>query len=144
MKTFTVLYIDDDSELAAGTGLLLKAELAAKNIVTRIFTSEAQINDYLARHTEAPEEQPVLAIVDLWMLDKKTHIPNTEAGFEVIKSLRRLFPAIFVVVVSGHITKETVTKLSAYRAMAVVDKTISPGVLIRKVEEALKAMGTLP
>ncbi len=100
MNNRILLIVDDDTLTAFSLASELQAPAKAKGLSVRAFTDADNAMEFIA---ECPKGQIEIAIVDLWMLDKKTGIEDTDKGSVVIALLNKLQPSAQILVLSAHI-----------------------------------------
>jgi DNA-binding response OmpR family regulator len=116
MNSHSILFIDDDKNLARASADLLRLELGGPGMRVLIIASLPMLETYLSeQHTELP----ILAIVDLWLQ------PDPEGGFKAIAMLRKSFPHIYIVVLSAFLDEPAKTRLSTITNLAIVEKPVT-------------------
>jgi ActR/RegA family two-component response regulator len=98
-----ILFVDDDSLMAFTFGSNILEAAMSKDMPVHIFTDPEEAKAFL----ESPSA-PALsgAVIDLWMIDKRTGNEDHEAGFAVIALVRARNPKAIIVVLSAHIDRD--------------------------------------
>lgn len=134
-----ILLIDDTPEIREALSLVLETD--GWSVVTAGSASEADqqltaggapVEDSTAPGTECPVD---LVILDIWM-------PGTD-GLTYLKSLKRRYPSLPVIIISGGSAQrslENATAVATLRgAAAVLIKPFDDGDLLEAVHAALQA-----
>jgi DNA-binding response OmpR family regulator len=80
----------------------------------------------------------IIAILDLWFIDKDSNEANEEEGFEILKILRERWKNSYIIILSGHINGEVKRILKEFINIAIIEKPISPSKLLDFIEIKLK------
>lgn len=118
--TDTILIVDDERDIRLTVGGLLGDE----GYLVAQASSGPEALDRI------DESVPEAVILDLWM-------QNAEQGFDVLAHIREEYPALPVVVISGHGNIETAVKAVKMGAFDYIEKPLSADKLLLTVERAL-------
>jgi DNA-binding NarL/FixJ family response regulator len=132
------LFIDDDSVLVSILMDQLRHFFAERGLDFAVCTAIEEIPSTIGALSG---KNVAIAIVDLWMIDKKTNKPNTQAGYEVINQLRKRWPNCYIVVLSGHIDDEAKKTLAEYKNIAMFEKPLPTFVLEELINNLLGDLG---
>lgn len=95
----TLLIVDDNSHEAFSIGSVLQAPSREKGFSLRVFTDGDEALRYISSDAEFPIGG---AIIDLWMVDKRTGLEDPTKGEAVINAIHTKHPKAKVVVLSAH------------------------------------------
>jgi DNA-binding NarL/FixJ family response regulator len=137
MSDHLLLYIDDDSLLARANADHFRIHFRNTKVDFQLFTTAEEAESFI----KDSKKNIILAIIDLWMVNKDTNTQNRRAGFVIIESLRKRFPKCFIIVVSAHLTPEIEQELSKYDSMGIISKPFPTSDLINEIDKRLKEMG---
>lgn len=115
----TILIVDDEESIRASLGGILEDEGYRP-----VFAVDGVEALAVARR-EAPE----LALLDIWM-------PRMD-GLETLQKLKELYPALIVIMMSGHGTIETAVKSTKLGAYDFIEKPLSLEKVLIAVNNAL-------
>jgi len=132
------LFIDDDSVLVSILMDQLRLFFAERGLDFAVCTATEEIPGTIAAFSG---KNVAIAIIDLWMIDKKTNKPNTQAGYEVINQLRKRWPNCYIVVLSGHIDDAAKRTLTGYKNLAMLEKPLPTFVLEELINNLLGDLG---
>ncbi|MDR1164679.1 MAG: sigma-54 dependent transcriptional regulator [Deltaproteobacteria bacterium] len=116
----TILVVDDEKDIRLTLGGLL----ADEGFLVAQASSPTEALERL------DESAPGLVLLDLWM-------GGAEAGFTVLERIREDFPALPVVVISGHGNVETAVRAVKRGAFDFIEKPLSADKLLLTVQRAL-------
>ncbi len=118
--TDTILIVDDEKDIRLTVGGLLGDE--------GYLVAQASSGPEALERID--ESVPEAVVLDLWM-------QNSEQGFEVLTRIREEYPALPVVVISGHGNIETAVKAVKMGAFDYIEKPLSADKLLLTLERAL-------
>lgn len=101
-KTRMLVLIDDNHHEALSIGGALQKICKERSLALRIFTDGDEALAFIQGEQGALIEG---AVVDLWMVDKKTGLENQKKGEEIIGVLLQRHPKARVVVLSAHMNE---------------------------------------
>jgi len=131
-----VLLIDDDATLVCATADLIDEACKELGASLRVCTSTHEMP---AMYKELHNADVLLAILDLWLLDKQTNEPQQDGGMKILRELRHHWPNCYVVVHSAHLTAEAETQLKHYNNIAIVKKPAPTFVLTDIIKQIIEA-----
>lgn len=140
MKDKVALFIDDDSVMVSSIMDQLRAFFSEREMDLAICTASENLSGILGAVAARRADVPI-AIVDLWMIDKRTNSQNKTAGYEIINEIRKKWPHCYLVVFSGHIDEEVQSNLKRYTNLAALEKPLPTFVLEDKLDDLLNQMG---
>lgn len=108
-KSRNLLIVDDDTLTAFSLASDLQSAARSHGLTIRAFTDADMALEFIK---SSPKGVVELAIVDLWMLDKKTGIEDQNKGREVIKILHQCQPTSRILVLSAHIDDDARQQLT--------------------------------
>jgi two-component system nitrogen regulation response regulator NtrX len=115
----TILVVDDEESIRSALAGILEDEG-----YRTLFA-----NDGIEALEHVQRELPDLALLDIWM-------PRLD-GLETLQRLKQLYPALTVVMMSGHGTIETAVRATKLGAYDFVEKPLSLEKVILTIENAL-------
>ncbi|HEY4744499.1 MAG TPA: sigma-54 dependent transcriptional regulator [Desulfuromonadaceae bacterium] len=116
----TILVVDDEKDIRASLAGILEDE--GYQVVTAASGADAL--------ECAREELPDLVLLDIWM-------PGMD-GLETLERLKKLFPQITVIMISGHGTIETAVRTTKLGAFDFIEKPLSLDKVLITVANALR------
>ncbi len=116
----TILVVDDEESIRSSLAGILEDEGYHTLLAV----------DGIEALAEAQRELPGLVLLDIWM-------PRMD-GLKTLKKLKELYPALTVVMMSGHGTIETAVKSTKMGAYDFIEKPLSLEKVILTVKNALK------
>jgi two-component system nitrogen regulation response regulator NtrX len=120
----TILVVDDEESIRTSLGGILEDEGYRTLFAV----------DGVEALTVAQQEMPALVLLDIWM-------PRMD-GLETLQKLKELYPALTVVMMSGHGTIETAVRSTKMGAYDFIEKPLSLDKVLVTVNNAI-AMGRL-
>jgi DNA-binding NarL/FixJ family response regulator len=139
MEDNWILLIDDDTNLVCAAADLIEAasrEIGAKFEVCTSTHELPQLYEKLAK------SRVILAVLDLWLINKETNVPDHDGGIKVFHELRQRWPQSYIIVLSAHLNEETRAKLDDYQNIAIVEKPVAiweiSDIIIKVGKELLK------
>jgi len=121
MTKKTILIVDDEESILDSVGGILEDE------GYKVLTSSGGKECLEILNTG---EIPDLVLLDIWM-------PDID-GIEVLKQIKKYWPFLPVIIMSGHGTVETAVKATKLGAFDFIEKPLSIEPLIVAIENALK------
>ncbi len=118
-----ILVVDDEKDIR---------ELVAGVLEDEGFSPRSAANSD-AVFTSVAERVPALVILDIWLQNSKMD------GIEILEELKRLYPDLPVIIISGHGTIETAVVAIKKGAYDFVEKPFNADRLILAVNRALEA-----
>jgi len=116
----TILVVDDEKDIRASLAGILEDE--GYQVMTAASGADAL--------ECAREELPDLILLDIWM-------PGMD-GLETLERLKKLFPQITVIMISGHGTIETAVRTTKLGAFDFIEKPLSLDKVLITVANALR------
>jgi two-component system response regulator GlrR len=118
-----IVLVDDDQGVLRALGLVLQT----LGHQTSLFTSGPEALTYLSQNPD----------VDIVVSDLRMPIMD---GAELLRQVRQTYPAIPVVMMSGHATANDRASLVALGARGVLSKPFSPQELLALAEHEIRAL----
>ena len=122
MSEHCVLLIDDDANLVRAAADLIEAACKEVDSNLEICTSTHELPGMYERLAGV---HVIIAILDLWLINKETNVPDHDGGIKVFHELRDRWPHCYVIVLSAHLNESTRAKLDNYENIAIVEKPIA-------------------
>jgi DNA-binding NarL/FixJ family response regulator len=129
-----VVFLDDDAVLVRAMADDLRLCAVENDCEFRAATS---LNGLRTIIGEIDSGTAVLAIIDLWMIDKSRNVSEPFAGFEAIKLLRQKWPQCYILVYSAHIDSDAKEKLGRLSTLGIVEKPVPTYILAEIVTTTL-------
>lgn len=120
-NTTWVLLIDDDTNLVCATADLIGEACDNAGARLRVCTSTHELPGI---YKDLRSERVALAILDLWLIDKQTNVPDHDGGMKVLQELRQHWSDCYVIILSAHLTTEAKAQLDKYDNIAIVEKPV--------------------
>jgi DNA-binding NtrC family response regulator len=131
MNKYSLIFVDDDFNLAAASEDLLRLHLLTHGLELVMVSSVPSLAERVKLHNDV---LPILAIVDLWLQ------PDAEGGFKIIEMLRNAYPNIFIIVYSAHIDERAEIRLHDVKQITIVKKPSTIALLTRLIDQKLAQM----
>lgn len=139
MKTnsFYVLLFDDDSKFVEAIIDDLKFGLRNMNLGLILAQDLSDLNNILKSSNEV-----LVAILDLWIIDKNGNHQRYEAGENALKVIRKKWPESYIIFLSSHLDNETGARLKGkYKQIALANKPIPTDALLGFVKDIKNRIG---
>jgi DNA-binding NtrC family response regulator len=115
-----IYIIDDDKNIR----LSLKEVLEDEGYEVQIFSTGKSCLKQLEK------ERPSVIFLDVWL--------NKEDGIEILKEIKKIYPALPVIMISGHATIELAVQATKIGASDFLEKPLSIQTLLDKLENVLQ------
>jgi DNA-binding NarL/FixJ family response regulator len=129
--------VDDDSIFVEGINEMMRNHFREKNIGFEICQGVDGIKNLIS---DMNNITLLLAVVDLWFIDKNTLVPNENEGYEILKLLRKTWPDCYIVFHSAHINGRVHTRLDDYKNITIIEKPISALTLLDTIDDILRGI----
>lgn len=133
-KEFCIL-IDDDATFVRGTHDLLRNHFTEFGIG---FEYGLSLEDLRKIMDSRKDENLLIAILDLWFIDKKNLNQDENAGFELLDLIREEWINSYVIILSSHIDEVVRKRLKEYFNIAIFEKPMSTSTLLDSIDVILK------
>ena len=127
-----VLLFDDDTKFLVAICDDIRFSLIARNLQLDVVQDLEQLDLELRQSGEI-----VLAIIDLWIIDKRHNRPDHEAGDRALKRLRARWPAAYVIVLSSHLDPDARLRLADFKQLMLANKPIPTAELLSIMDKVL-------
>lgn len=138
-KPMRILLFDDDSRFLAAICDDLFFSLRNHGLILDIAQDLTELRSRIS-----DEKEIVLAILDLWIIDKETNKQDPSAGEKAIEIIREKWPAAYIIILSSHLDGPVRGELQRkYDQITIADKPVPTGVLVRFIVDILRRMNIL-
>jgi two-component system nitrogen regulation response regulator NtrX len=124
MMNLDIVIVDDEKDI----GSLIADALSDQGYQTRTATDSTELS------TLIKQREPHLVILDIWLKD------SPQDGLEILDILRKDYPKITVIMISGHANIETAISALRRGAYDFIEKPFKEDHLIHRVARALETV----
>ena len=122
------------SNISATPGLLRARQVSMSDRVSRPLGPTRTATDSTELSTLIKQREPHLVILDIWLKD------SPQDGLEILDILRKDYPKITVIMISGHANIETAISALRRGAYDFIEKPFKEDHLIHRVARALETV----
>ena len=135
LKKEFIILIDDDKTFVRGIHDLLRNSFLEYGISFEFGLSVDDLNQIM---DERKNDDLLIAILDLWFIDKENFNQDENAGFELLDLIREKWINSYVIILSSHIDDAVRKRLKEYFNIAIFEKPMSTTTLLDSIDLILK------